>query len=121
MASEEKKAALGKIHTLLFDQTQPKKWTPESLVRNIRASDINYLLFSCDPEEKELNSQGPYHIPGKGVVSYAGLAGIFQDLRHAALKNDLGIPLFNNLRNGHWLLDYIVNRLNFIFFIWFIY
>lgn len=108
--SEDKKAALNKLNTLLFDSSQPKKWTPESLVKNLSAADINYLLFSCESEEKEHNSQGPYHIPGKGVVSYAGLAGIYQDLRNAALKNDLGIPLFNNLRSGYWMLDYIVNR-----------
>ena len=108
--SEDKKAALTKLHAMLFDPTQPKKWTPESMVKNLGVSDINYLLFSCDAEEKEHNSQGPYHIPGKGVVSYAGLAGIYQDLRNAAIKNDLGIPLFNNLRTGHWLLDFIVNR-----------
>ena len=26
--------------------------------------------------------------------------------------NDIGLPLFNNLRNGPWLLDYLINRLN---------
>ena len=26
--------------------------------------------------------------------------------------NDLGLPLFNNLRNGPWLLEYLTNRLN---------
>lgn len=107
---EDKKIALSKLNAMLFDPSHPKKWTPESLVKNLTAADINYLLFSSDPEEKENNSQGPYHIPGKGVVSYAGLAGIYQDLRNAAIKNDLGIPLFNNLRNGSWMLDFIVNR-----------
>ena len=116
--SEENKAALLKLHGLLFDQTQPKKWTPESLVKNLGPTDINYLLFSCDPEEKDHNSQGPYHVPDKGVVSYAGLAGIYQDLRNASLKNDLSIALFNNLRNGFWMLDYIANR--FLFYCVFI-
>lgn len=68
-------------------------------------------MFTCEPEEKELNSQGPYTIPRKGTVSYAGLSGIYQDLRNAAIHNDLSVPLFDNLREGFWLLDYHVNRL----------
>lgn len=107
---EEKKSALTELNNLLFDG-HPTKWNPEKLVMNLKPTDINYLMFSSDPEEKELNSQGPYHIPKKGKVSFAGLGGLYQDLRHAAINNDLSFALFDNLRQGYWIMDYIINRL----------
>jgi hypothetical protein len=32
-------------------------------------------------------------------------------MRQAQLNNDLGNPIFHNLREGFWLLDYHINRL----------
>jgi len=37
--------------------------------------------------------------------------GVMSVLSKIRAKNDLGHPLCNNLRDGNWMCDYIVNRL----------
>ena len=34
-------------------------------------------------------------------------------MKQVRLHNDLSHPLFNNLREGNWLLDFLQNRLEF--------
>ena len=50
---------------------------------------------------------GCYNIPGHGDLHYCGLAGLAKVRR----DNDLGHPLASNLRDGDWLLDFILSRL----------
>lgn len=38
--------------------------------------------------------------------------GVFKDVNEASQYNDLGKPLFTNLREGYWYFDYALNRLN---------
>lgn len=37
--------------------------------------------------------------------------GVFKEVNDASLKNELSRPLFKNLRDGDWYLDYAVGRL----------
>lgn len=90
--------------------------------------------ISCSEEEKE-KSEGKldtYVLEGYGHLPYAGFGGnIYSDfinvdhltqykfnklgmlnqIRAAQRTNDLGTKLFDNLRKGDWLLDYILQRL----------
>lgn len=52
-----------------------------------------------------------YTLPNKGPLLFGGFGAVFADVRDASLTNDLGRPLFANLREGYWYLDYIVGRL----------
>lgn len=69
------------------------------------------MFFSSEHEEHERSGYGMYNISNKGALLFGGLGGVFTDVNEASLRNDLGIPLFVNLREGHWYLDYCVNRL----------
>ena len=76
-------------------------------------SDINHIMFSSSNEEAEFNPKNTiYNIPSLGDLKYAGFSAFKYDLKLASKRNDLGIPLFANLRNGPWLLDYLINRLD---------
>lgn len=68
---------------------------------------------SCSNEEKERShgSRDVYGLPNVGPLPYAGFGGVFQMVRTAQIRNDLSIPLFHNLREGNWILDYYVGRL----------
>lgn len=41
---------------------------------------------------------------------YAGFAGSFQMVLRAKKTTNLNEPLFQNLREGNWLMDYYLNR-----------
>lgn len=83
-----------------------------ALYKPLKTEDINYLFFSSEQEEHERSGYGMFNIPNKGNLLFGGLAGVFKDVNEACLYNDLGKPLFVNLREGYWYLDYIINRLN---------
>lgn len=59
---------------------------------------------------------GSYVIPNFGPLSYCGLEGLAAVLKGVIRNNDMGHPIFSNLRDGVWLVDYCVDRLNRFFF-----
>lgn len=74
--------------------------------------DLNVLLYRSDPEERDFTGgHGVYNIPGYGDIAYCGLQGFVSVLGQIALENNLGHPMCNNLREGCWMLEYIVDRL----------
>eukprot|EP00842_Homolaphlyctis_polyrhiza_P003324 jgi/Hompol1/3993/HPOL_000689-RA len=89
-------------------------WTPGlyEAVNEMNQSDINMALFRTGVEESDFTGDSVYDIPGFGPLPYCGLQGIISGLEHLARANDLGAPLFQNLRQGRWLSDYIVGRLD---------
>ena len=80
---------------------------------NLDFVDLNYLLYRCEPEERDSSSgkEGVYQIPDHGPLVYAGLQGWWSVLRPVIRNNDLGHPICNHLRDGQWALDYIGARL----------
>ncbi|KAJ4411109.1 bifunctional 4-alpha-glucanotransferase/amylo-alpha-1,6-glucosidase [Didymella pomorum] len=81
--------------------------------RDVNLTDLNYILYRCDPEERDAtdNKDGTYNVPGHGNLVYAGLQGWWSVLRDIINDNNLGHPLCNHLREGQWALDYCVGRL----------
>ncbi|RYP60216.1 hypothetical protein DL771_010599 [Monosporascus sp. 5C6A] len=75
--------------------------------------DLNFLLYRCDPEERDGSEgrDGGYDIPGYGRLVYAGLQGWWSLLKDIIKDNNLAHPLCQNLRDGQWALDYTVGRL----------
>lgn len=75
--------------------------------------DLNFVLYRSEAEELDVSdgADGVYEIPRHGKLVYAGLQGWWGVLRNVILNNNLAHPLCENLRNGHWAMDYIVGRL----------
>lgn len=71
-------------------------------------NDITNLLFKCESEEQSIRHKGTYHFPQFGNCFYGGIAGPLLAFNSA---EDMGSPIFENLRQGNWLLDFISNRL----------
>eukprot|EP00922_Rhytidocystis_sp_ex-Travisia-forbesii_P065765 GHVS01097680.1.p1 GENE.GHVS01097680.1~~GHVS01097680.1.p1 ORF type:complete len:1836 (-),score=266.89 GHVS01097680.1:358-5865(-) len=75
----------------------------------------SYLLYSCGNEEADVThgTRGVYEIPGHGKLVYSGLVGVTSllDNIRGSPKTALQHPLCDNLRGGHWLLEYLCNRL----------
>lgn len=101
----------------------------------IQLSDYSYLLFTSMEEQKQMNGWDVYdvgdtnsdiiptlnqlthtyhqhhNIYGTGKLKYAGLYGVIPAVRRIVRFNLLNHPLLENIRQGPWLLDYILNRL----------
>lgn len=70
--------------------------------------DLSTLLFRCEPEEQYARHTSPYSFPSFGECFYAGIVGPLLAFDSA---EDMSSHIFQNLRDGNWLLDYIKNRL----------
>ncbi len=76
---------------------------------------INHIMFRCEGEEKEssrakgkersLFEFGDAKVDGE--IKYAGLAPLVRLIRHYTKRGDLGNAVFNKVRQGDWLMDYI--------------
>ena len=73
--------------------------------------DYNLLLFGINSEELSRFGQANYVLPksGKQLV-FGGFGGIYRDIINAKKYNNLSLELFDNLRQGNWLLDYYIQR-----------
>ncbi|KAI9249357.1 glycogen debranching enzyme [Helicostylum pulchrum] len=83
----------------------------DQVVKGLSLLDCNVILYRCESEEIDSTKDGVYDIPHFGKTVYAGLQGFMSVLKPIITSNDLGHPLCDNLRAGHWALDYIINRL----------
>ena len=83
-------------------------------IEKLQLNDLNQILFSCDVEEKanKGNSAGVYDLPDHGKLPYSGFAGLNQLISEVTSKSQNFHPLCNNLEEGHWLLDYLINRID---------
>lgn len=76
--------------------------------------ELSHLLYSCDQEERHLSggTRGAYMVPRHGSLAYCGFQGVCGVLdRCRAAGGDPGHALFANLREGDWLMQYLVERL----------
>ncbi|KAM0721639.1 hypothetical protein Q7P37_002564 [Cladosporium fusiforme] len=82
--------------------------------KDVGLTDLNAIMYRADAEERAASggADGVYSIPGHGPLVYCGLQGWWSVLRDVIAKNDLGHPICEHLRSGHWAMDYIVNRLD---------
>ncbi|KAK2612738.1 bifunctional 4-alpha-glucanotransferase/amylo-alpha-1,6-glucosidase [Conoideocrella luteorostrata] len=74
--------------------------------------DLNFLMYKCEAEELDSSSgqDGTYDIPGHGKLVYAGLQGWWSIVKDIIRENNLAHPLCQNLRDGTWVLDYVLGR-----------
>ena len=68
------------------------------------------MFFRCDKEE-QCDGDDVYVVPKHGPLAFAGLTGIHSLLSVIRPTNDLAHPLCVNVREGDWLVDYIIARL----------
>jgi glycogen debranching enzyme len=52
-----------------------------------------------------------YNVPNHGNLAYCGFQGFVSVLQEVASRNQLSHPICNNLRAGHWMIEYIISRL----------
>ena len=81
-----------------------------TLIARCSLVDFNYLLYRCKNEE----NNDIYEIPGHGPLVYAGLQGIESiliQLRALNTEQMLKHPLCLHLKQGNWLMTYLVQRL----------
>lgn len=74
------------------------------------ALDYNLLLFGISREEETRFGESNYVLPHNYQLIYAGFGGIYKMLKDAKRYNNLSTSLFDNLREGRWLLHYYVRR-----------
>ncbi|KAJ3036051.1 hypothetical protein HDV00_003098 [Rhizophlyctis rosea] len=88
------------------------RWPPglREAVEKLDIVEINVALYRAGAEEQDSIADGAYDVPDFGPFSYCGLQGFASALQPIARTNDLGHPIFSNIRNGPWMPDYVVGR-----------
>ncbi|KAJ3319863.1 hypothetical protein HDV06_005839 [Boothiomyces sp. JEL0866] len=87
---------------------------PKSLAEAIEPlspAEINIVMYRVGSEEYDTIKESEYEVPGFGKLAYCGLQGFVSALTAVATSNNLGHPVCDNLRNGSWMMDYIIFRL----------
>ncbi|KAJ1919203.1 bifunctional 4-alpha-glucanotransferase/amylo-alpha-1,6-glucosidase [Mycoemilia scoparia] len=84
----------------------------DDIMNKLDLGALNAVLYRCSSEEHDTVGTGIYEIPSFASLPYAGLQGWMSYLSKIVSSNDLGHPICDNLRQGHWALDYTVNRLD---------
>lgn len=112
LQDEQAKATVN-LRNLIKTQLYEKKSDLANICSKLSLLDINHALFKCDQEERATSEgqRGVYALDGYGPLKYAGLQGVMSILSDIRPRNDLGNWLPGNLRNGNWMMDYIVIRL----------
>ncbi|KAG0357454.1 hypothetical protein BGZ54_000334, partial [Gamsiella multidivaricata] len=88
------------------------KTIPDSVLSSLQWVELNIVLYRCDGEEQDLTpGNGVYNIPNHGSLVYCGLEGYVSVLKSIIETNDLGHPFCAHLRDGHWALDYVCDRI----------
>ena len=66
-----------------LDQLLSKE--PTKMIEHLQPHEINYILFSCENEEKDhtQGKRGTYGVPSYGNLPYAGFAGYKNFLKFA--------------------------------------
>lgn len=78
-------------------------------VSNVSIGALNHLLFLCDKEEQDYTKKKRSLYEFNGLVpKYSGIAGCM----HEIMKNESQSPIFENIREGNWLIDYTFARAN---------
>lgn len=86
----------------------------EKILNELSHDELNILLYRCSPEEtsEQINSD-VYTLPAPvNSLVYAGLQGFVNVLERESLNNNLGHAIYDNLRQGNWMLDYTRTRLH---------
>ena len=84
----------------------------EQILNELTYDELNIVLFRSGREESSENiNSNTYDVPHYGPLTYCGLQGLMNVLEKQRLTNNLGHPLFENLRNGDWLMTYTADRL----------
>ncbi|KAJ1334768.1 glycogen debranching enzyme [Batrachochytrium salamandrivorans] len=98
----------------LWFTSQSSNWPPGlyDAIQEMSMGDLNMALFRAGPEEVDTIGDSTYNVPGHGSLAYCGLQGIISALMHTVRNNDLGASFVQHLRQGHWLSDYTLNRLD---------
>ncbi|EZG43752.1 putative glycogen debranching enzyme [Gregarina niphandrodes] len=87
----------------------------DGVMESLSLSDVNYLMWSCDPEERDRSAgaAGVYMFPDTRACVYAGVMGAVDALAEArrARASECGsCGIYRNVREGDWLLDYHASR-----------
>ncbi|RKP13656.1 glucanotransferase domain of glycogen debranching enzyme-domain-containing protein, partial [Piptocephalis cylindrospora] len=84
----------------------------EEAVSRLNLDELNVLLYRCDAEERDVTgNNGAYVVDGVGQLPYCGFEGWMSVLRGVIERDDLGHPLCDHFRKGHWAVKYMAQRL----------
>ena len=110
--STEPASALSQLH--LTYQAFDNESAARDICSALSPSQVNYILWKCSPEEQDWSDRqrDVYDVPGFGKFCYAGLGSLAIEFKRMGVFNQLGHAIFNNIRNGDWLIDYHCKRLH---------
>ncbi|OHT06004.1 Glycogen debranching enzyme [Tritrichomonas foetus] len=97
------------VNTLTLDHLVE---TFQQRLIGISITDLAVMLFRCSDEEWVAQNHSIYAFPSFGAPFYAGTKGVETAFKFAAdSEAGMGSPVFTNVRDGNWLIDFILQRL----------
>ena len=86
---------------------------PRELFEELNLEQINHIIWRCGKEELDITKgrRNVYGVPGYHPFNYAGIGSLVAEFLPLTSGNKLGHQIFNNLREGNWLIDYTAARL----------
>ncbi|CAI5441641.1 unnamed protein product [Caenorhabditis angaria] len=109
--SDEAQQAIENIQNIIKVPNNKQEIELVNVLKKATLQQFNHILFSCESEEYSTIQQGGYDVPNFGKFVYCGLQGLIPILDKIRDNNDLGHPVCQNLRDGTWICDYIIGRL----------
>lgn len=79
----------------------------KNALKKFSISTLAQILFSCENEEKFRSGRGMYGLVNGEKLIFSGLYGFLGLAKHLIKNDDLGHPVFENIRQGNWLLNYL--------------
>ncbi|KAG9394468.1 Glycogen debranching enzyme [Carpediemonas membranifera] len=84
----------------------------KTMLADCSIQDISRLLFTESQEEASIIGFSAYDVPDHGPLLFCGIESICKILDQCRERADMGHPLLSNIRNGPWLAEHVVNRLD---------
>ena len=76
---------------------------------NLSLAGLNHILYRCQNEEQDISSKKRWPYAFKNLVpKFAGIAGYMYEI----LKGKNTCPIYDNIKEGNWLIEYTINRIN---------
>ena len=79
------------------------------LIENLSLVDIAFIIFDTDENIKEKNNPNKYFFPEYKNLAFEGVGGLFPFFYSEKLEKNH--PVYKNLYEGNWYLDYQISRL----------
>ncbi|EAY03049.1 Amylo-alpha-1,6-glucosidase family protein [Trichomonas vaginalis G3] len=105
---------ISNVTSQIIERVSSKTFSTEVSTRlqYLSLTDLNYLLYRSESEEYDTVGAGAYHFDDYGTTFYCGIDGVVRAIERCSTTiKGMDHPLFKNIVQGDWLMEYTTKRL----------